>query len=84
MQNKKGWHFTEYSFEDLYDAYLSIIFEYRGKRYRLSCEGDKTLYEEATGQVLWHFESKEELYNGIVFGRPIKSVIDESDMKALL
>ena len=48
----KGWTATDYAFEDLYDAYLSILFEYQGKEYRLSCEGDKALYDCDTGEIL--------------------------------
>ena len=62
----KGWTATDYAFEDLYDAYLSILFEYQGKEYRLSCEGDKALYDCDTGEILWTFTDKESFYNGII------------------
>ena len=39
----KGWTATDYAFEELYDAYLSILFEYQGKEYRLSCEGKRCM-----------------------------------------
>ena len=83
MKDKKGWHFTDYEFDELYDAYLTVVFEYKGKEYRLSCEGDQALYDVETMEKLWHFTNKEEFYSGIIFGRPIKDVIDDSYMLVL-
>lgn len=80
----KGWTFEDYSFEELYDAYLTVVFEYKGKEYRLSCESDQCLYDMKTGKKVWSFTSKEDFYNGIVFDRPIKDVIDDSHMMSLL
>ena len=83
MYKEKGWIFTDYAFEDLYDEHFSIIFFYNSVCYRISCETDQCLYEEDTGKILWRFNSKEEFYNGIIFDRPIKEVIDESYMVSL-
>lgn len=80
---EKGWHFIDYDFEDLYDVRFTVIFEYQGKEYRLSCESDQCLYETENYTKLWEFHSKEEFYNGVIFGRPIKDVIDDSYMISL-
>ena len=80
----KGWTVTDYAFEDLYDAYLSILFEYQGKEYRLSCEGDKALYDCDTGEILWTFTDKESFYNGAIFGRPSQDVINDSYLICLM
>lgn len=80
---KPGWCFEDYRFEDLYDASLSVRFEYKGKEYRISCEGDRNLYDDETNEVLWHFNSEKEFYSGVIFGRPIQEVIDESHMISL-
>lgn len=79
-----GWRATDYSFDELYDAYLSIIFEYQGRNYRLSCESDQCLYDLESGNVLWTFSSKKSFYSGIIFGRPIHEVIDDSYIICLL
>lgn len=81
--NQRGWDFRDYDFDELYEARLSIRFEYRGKEYRISCEEDQCLYDDETNEVLWHFNSEGEFYSGVIFGRPIQEVIDDSYMISL-
>lgn len=79
----RGWIFEDYQFEDLYDVSLSIKFEYQGKIYRLSCEDDQALYDEENGEKIWSFATKEEFYGGVVFGKNINEIINESRIISL-
>lgn len=78
MKQKKGWQATDYLFEDIYSCSINVKFEYNGKRYFISCEEDRAMYDDITHERLWSFNSEEEFYNGTIFGKPIQEVIDNS------
>lgn len=78
-----GWIHTDYDWDMMYDCNLCVGFEYRGHIYIISCEEDSAIYDNDTGKVLYTFSSKEDFYSLVIFGRPIKDVIDESRLSNL-
>lgn len=81
MSREKGWKDGDYywDYDEAWDFACDIFLEYNGHNYRISLEEDKCVYDLEDGdKVIKRYESKEEFYNSMLFGRPIKEVIDNS------
>ena len=78
MLDRKGWT-SGYKWEDAWDEALEIEIEYEGTRYMISLEKGAMMYKSAPPyETIREFDSKEDFYNAIVFGKPIKQIVDES------
>lgn len=78
MLDRKGWT-SGYEWEEAWDAALEFDIEYEGTRYTISLEEDEKMRKaDPPYEIIRRFESKEDFYNAIIFGKPIKQIIDES------
>lgn len=80
MPRRKGWTdgVQNFDFLDAWDCACDIYIKYNGHEYRICLEECRNAFDTETGEVLRHYESKEDFYSSTLFGRPIKEVIDDS------
>lgn len=79
MSEEVGWQCVDYDFDEIYDAHICFHFNYEGKKYWCCTDQHPTetrIYEMPDYKLVKTFYGKEDFYNGELFGRPFKEIVD--------
>ncbi|MBQ6483053.1 MAG: hypothetical protein IJI45_18260 [Anaerolineaceae bacterium] len=82
MERKKGWHITDFDFEDIKNVGLSVEFEYCGKTYWLCTDQSPTetyVYTLPEYQkIATYYDGNEGFQKAELFGKPLKEIFNDS------